>query len=142
MKRLIRFMSEEELEKYLGDKPLENNTVFEQSGSKGFCFFDADDIDPFTAQHILAGIATMDYMVEFMVEERTVERMTKGKGTYHKPHQPMFDTCKITEYSTTSYNKKDFFPWQIWRLYIKTPVYDVKEVGGDIQVKVKNRKAF
>lgn len=143
MVRLIRFMSEEELEKFLDGKPLENNTKFEQNGSEGFCFFKADDIDPITAQHVLAGIATLDFMVEFYVEERTVEKMTKAEGKYHLPGDPIMKTTMLPEYSIKSYNRKDFWPYQIWRLYIKMPVFDVKDEDDKIVVKVKkNRKAF
>lgn len=136
-------MSEEELEKFLNGKPLENNTKFEQNGSEGFCFFKSDDIDPITAQHVLAGIATLDFMVEFYVEERTVEKMTKAEGKYHLPGDPIMKTTMLPEYSIKSYNRKDFWPYQIWRLYIKMPVFDVKDEGDKTVVKVKkNRKAF
>lgn len=153
MKRLIRFMSQEELESLLEGDELENDTKFEQNGSEGFCFFDMDDIDPFTAQHILTGIATMDFVVEFMVKEETFKKMTKAKGRYHLPNKPMFETTDITEYSITKYNRGDFFPWQIWRLYVKAPVFAVheemnktiislnNEEKGD-EEKSKNRHAF
>lgn len=151
MVRLIRFMSEEELTKYLEGEELVNETEFEQNGSKGFCFFNAEEIDPITAQHILAGIATMEFMVEFMVEERTFEQMTKAKGAYHLPGKPLSEAEYLPEYSITKYNRRDFFPWQIWRLYIHTPVFNVSEEMGKTIVtpkekrdgkKPKNRQAF
>lgn len=153
MVRLIRFMSEEELDKFLSGKPLKNTTKFEQNGSKGFCFFKSDDIDPITAQHVLAGIATLDYMVEFFVEERTVEKMTKAEGKYHLPGDPLFEATNLPEYSTTEYNRQDFWPYQIWRLYMKMPVFGVRKEGGKTVIslnseengdeeKPKNRHAF
>lgn len=140
MVRLIRFMSEEELEAYLRGEDMVNETEFEQSGSKGFCFFNADEIDPLTAQHILTGIATMEYMVEFAVEERTLETMTKGKGRYHLPGRPVLEGTYLPEYSTTKYNRKDFFPWQIWRLYIQTPVFAVNDDGNKTVVSLANKE--
>lgn len=141
MKRMIRFMSEEELSKYLDGQLLENHTKFEQNGSEGFCFFDAEDIDPITAQHVLSGISEMEFMVEFYVEERTVEKMKKAYGTYHLPGKPMFEATKLPEYSITEYNRRDFYPWQIWRLYIKMPVHTEKD--GTIVVDLpKRRKAY
>lgn len=151
MVRLIRFMSEEELTDYLKGKTLVNNTKFEQNGSKGFCFFNAEEIDPITAQHILVGVATMEFMVEFMVEERTFEQMTKAQGRYHKPGKPLSEVDYLPEYSITKYNRRDFYAWQIWRLYIQTPVFGVSEEMGKTIIrpkekrdgkKPKNRQAF
>lgn len=140
MVRLIRFMSEEELTDYLKGKTLVNNTKFEQNGSEGFCFFNADEIDPVTAQHILSGIATMEFMVVFSVEERTFETMKKSKGRYHLPGKPLQETEYLPEYSTTEYNRHDFFPWQIWRLYVQIPVFGVSEEMGRTTVTVKEKK--
>lgn len=142
MVRLIRFMSEEELEKLLADIPLKNTTKFEQNGSEGFCFFRSDEIDPITAQHILAGIADLDFMVEFYVEERTFEKMKKANGRYHLPDTPLFESVNLPEYSITEYNRHDFWPYQIWRLYMKMPVFNVEEDKDKGTIKVKNRKAF
>lgn len=151
MVRLIRFMSEEELSSFLDGKDLINETEFKQNGSKGFCFFNADEVDPITAQHILTGISTMEFMVEFMVEERTFETMKKTQGRYHKPGKPLFESEYLPEYSITKYNRHDFYPWQIWRLYIQTPVFGVSEEMDKTVVKPeekrdgkkpKNRQAF
>lgn len=127
MKRLIRFMSEDELSKFLEGEPLENNTKFEQNGSEGFCFFDAEEIDPITAHHVLSGIATLEFMVEFYVEETVFEKMTKAEGRYHLPGKPLTETTMLPEYSTTKYSRHDFWPYQIWRLYLQMPVFNINK---------------
>lgn len=124
MRRFIRFMSETELEKYLKGEPLVNDKVHDGrvKGSFGFCFFDATDIDPITAHHVLSGIATLQYMVEFMVEDEVAERaLTKSKGYYHLPETPLGEGHTLTEYCTKSYSRDDFLPYQIWHLMISYP---------------------
>ena len=122
MRRFIRFMSEAELEKYLKGEPLINDKVHKEGGSVGFCFFDATDIDPITAHHILSGIATLKYMVEFVVENETAERiLTKSEGYYHLPDTPLFEGHYLTEYCTKSYSRNDFWPYQIWHLMMSHP---------------------
>lgn len=140
MVRLIRFMSEDELSKFLDGQLLENHTKFEQNGSEGFCFFRADDLDPITAQHVLSGISEMEFMVEFYVEDKIFEKMKKAEGAYHLPGKPMFEVTKLPEYSITEYNRRDFYPFQIWRLYIKFPVHCE---GDKIVIETpKRRKAY
>ena len=142
MKRMIRIMSQAELEKYLDGEELVNEHKFEQNGSEGFCFFDADDIDPITAQHVLCGISEMDFMVEFYVEERTFEKMKKAYGTYHLPDTPLDQAVKIPEYSIKSYKRSDFWPFQIWRLYIRMPVHTEADGRIIIDLPPKRRKAY
>ena len=92
-------------------------------------------------------------MVEFFVEQRTVEKMTKAEGRYHLPGDPLFEATNLPEYSTTEYNRQDFWPYQIWRLYMKMPVFGVRKEGGKTVIslnseengdeeKPKNRHAF
>ena len=124
MRRFRRFMSEAELEKYLKGEPLINETVHDGriKGSVGFCFFDATDIDPITAHHVLTGIATLEYMVEFMVEEDVAKRiLTKSKGNYHLPEDPLYKGTPLTEYCTTKYSRDDFGLYQVWHLMISYP---------------------
>jgi len=122
----IRFMSQEELEKFLKGETLINTTVHDGriKGSEGFCFFDSFDIDPITAHHVLSGIATMEYMVEFLVDEKLAERiMKKSKGFYHLPDLPLFEGKELPEYCTKSYNRKDFTIYQCWHLVINYPPF-------------------
>lgn len=122
MRRFIRFMSEVELEKYLAGKPLINEKEHKKGGSVGFCFFDAADMDPITAHHVLSGIATLQYMVEFMVADEVAEKvLTKSEGRYHLPDTPLFEGHNLTEYCTKSYSRDDFLPYQIWHLMISYP---------------------
>lgn len=122
MRRFIRFMSEAELEKYLKGEPLINEKEHKKGGSVGFCFFDATDMDPITAHHVLSGIATLEYMVEFMVEDDAAERiLTKSEGRYHLPDTPLYEGHNLTEYCTKSYSRDDFLPYQIWHLMISYP---------------------
>lgn len=124
MRRFIRFMSKDELEKYLKGEPLVNEKEHKKDGSFGFCFFDAKTIDPITAHHILSGIATLQYMVEFMVNDETAEKvLTKSKGRYHLPDTPVFEGHLLEEYCTKSYSRKDFLPYQIWQLTISYPSF-------------------
>ena len=130
MRRFIRFMSEKELEKYLKGERLENKTVHNGriKGSFGFCFFDATDLDPITAHHVLTGIATLEYMVEFIVEDEIAEKLlTKSKGLYRLPETPLFEGKELTEYCTKSYNRDDFMPYQIWHLVVSYPSFLTKE---------------
>lgn len=140
MVRLLRIMSEAELTKYLEGEMLVNETKFEQNGSEGFCFFNASEIDPITAQHVLSGISEMEYMVEFYVSEETFGKMKKAEGKYHLPDTPLTKATMLPEYSIKTYNRRDFMPFQIWRLYIKFPVHTE---GDKIVVELpKRRRAY
>lgn len=133
MRRFIRFMSEEELEKYLRGDKLENNTIHEGriKGSFGFCFFDSTDLDPITAHHVLSGIASLEYMVEFMVKDDVAEKMlTKSKGFYHMPDTPLCQGKELPEYCTKSYNREDFIVYQIWHLVVSYPRFLANERMG------------
>ena len=140
MRRFIRFMSEEELERFLKGEELVNETVHNGriKGSFGFCFFDADQIDPITAQHALAGIATEDYMVEFLVSDDVAEKcLTKSRGMYSVPKASTIerekitentlldnqDICILPEYCTKKYDRATFMPFQIWHLMMSLPVF-------------------
>lgn len=125
MRRFIRFMSEAELEKYLKGEELINEKIHNGrvKGSFGFCFFDSEKIDPIMANHLLMGIATLDYMVEFIVEDEVVNKvLTKSKGAYHLPGDPLTESTVLEEYCTKAYSRKDFMPYQIWHLMMKYPV--------------------
>lgn len=120
----IRFMSEKELEKFLKGEPLVNDTKHNGriKGSEGFCFFDVFDIDPITAHHVLTGIATLEYMVEFLVDEDLAEKiMKKTEGFYHLPATPLDEGKPLKEYCTKSYNRDDFRIYQCWHLAINYP---------------------
>lgn len=124
MRRFIRFMSELELEKFLKGEELVNEKVHNGriKGSFGFCFFDSEKIDLITANHLLMGIATLEYMVEFMVEDDIADKiLTRSKGAYHWPNTPLTQTTILEEYCTKTYNRKDFKPYQIWHLMMKYP---------------------
>lgn len=124
MRRFIRFMGEAELEKYLKGEKLVNEKVHDGriKGSFGFCFFDAADMDPITAHHVLSGIATLQYMVEFMVEDDVAKKVfTESKGAYHLPDTPLTEGHALTEYCTKSYSRDDFLPYQIWHLMVSYP---------------------
>lgn len=126
MRRFIRFMSEVELEKYLKGEDLVNNAVHNGriKGSFGFCFFDAMKVDPITAHHLLNGVATMEYMVEFLVDDEIANQtLTRSKGAYHLPETPHDEAHAVEEYCTKSYNRKDFMPYQIWHLMINYPSF-------------------
>ena len=130
MRRFIRFMGEAELEKYLKGKELINETIHNGriKGSFSFCFFDQEKIDPITANHLLMGIATLDYMVEFIVEDDIADKvLTKSKGAYHLPNAPLTKSTVLEEYCTKTYSRKDFMPYQIWHLMMKYPVINFSD---------------
>lgn len=124
MRRFLRFMSEDELKKYLKGETLTNERVHAKNGSFGFCFFDATKIDPIMAHHLLTGIATMQYMVEFMVDDEIANRaLTKSKGRYHLPNTPPTEGHDLEEYCTKSYSREHFMPYQVWQLMISYPSF-------------------
>lgn len=124
--RLFRYMSEQELEKYLSGKTLYNHSDHKGSNtsSVGFCFFNQDDIDPIKAYSCLIGVASVDYLVVFNVTGDAEKQLTKSYGVYRKPEVGNeTEQIKLTEYCTTHYNKRDFQLYQAWQLMVPMPVF-------------------
>lgn len=115
-KRYVRFMSFEELMKYMGGRLLVNHTDWRKAAqctdSVGFCFFD-DSIPPEKRIEYLTGVVTMDCVAIF---ERTTDKpMRKSQGRYRDPEkdQNIFNLLapppmmSVDEYSVESYSMKD-----------------------------------
>lgn len=82
-KRYVRFMSLEELRKYVRGEPLENHTHW-GCGSVGFCFFDTS-VEPEKRMDYLTGVVDMQVVVEF--ERVAGPRMRKAYGAYRDPEK-------------------------------------------------------
>lgn len=128
--RYVRFMSIEELEKYLRGEKLKNNTVWKDGGYKtdavGFSFFDDSEPPQKRLEYYSRGITcTTDVWAVF--ERIGGEPLRKCTGTYRDPKKdnasikqkilealtaalcgkfPDIPTMEVTEYSTTEYSKE------------------------------------
>ena len=113
--KLIRFMSTQEMRKYLDGEVLENHTNWSREArteSKGFCFFPADP-DPESRLNYLSGLVSFDVVAEFEMLEETALKVSKGR--YRDPDEMLTDLCdmlmkpvksmEVLEYSMESYSK-------------------------------------
>ncbi len=123
--RVFRYMSEPELKKLLTGKTIYNHSAHEgqKTNSVGFCFFNVDDIEPTKAYFCLLGIASVDYLVIFNLDEEGEKLLTKSQGTYREPEVGnMVDKIDLTEYCTQRYSTEHFQIYQIWQSLIPMPV--------------------
>lgn len=128
--RYVRFMSIEELGKYLRGEKLENHTVWKDRGDKtdsvGFCFFDDSEPPQKRLEYYSRGITcSTDVWVVF--EQISGEPLRQCTGIYRDPEkdnasieQKMLEaitavlcgvfldvpTMEVTEYSTTEYSQE------------------------------------
>ena len=120
--RVFRFMGYDEIEKYLKDKKLVNNTIHKgKTNSVGFCFLDASEYDWKKSYEFLKGVVDDDFLAIF----ETNKKLNKTYGIYATPlpdelENASYDdkikwldnnfgnTMTINEYCTTSYSSKDF----------------------------------
>lgn len=102
----MRFMSLEELRKYIRGETLENHTHW-GCGSVGFCFFDTS-VKPEKRMDYLTGVVDIQVAVEF--ERVSGPRMRKAYGAYRDPEKDDLMTFPpvlqfITEYSVEKYSQ-------------------------------------
>ena len=128
--RYVRFMSIEELGKYLRGEKLKNHTVWKDRGDKtdsvGFCFFDDSESPEERLEYYSRGITcTTDVWAVF--EQIGGEPLKKRTGIYRDPEKdnasieqkmleaftavlhgvfPDIPTMEVTEYSTTEYSQE------------------------------------
>lgn len=128
--RYVRFMSIEELGKYLRGEKLKNHTVWKDRGTKtdsvGFCFFDDSESPEERLEYYSRGITcTTDVWAVF--EQIGGEPLKKRTGIYRDPEKdnasieqkmleaftavlygkfPDIPTMEVTEYSTTEYSQE------------------------------------
>ena len=128
--RYVRFMSIEELGKYLRGEKLENHTVWKDRGDKtdsvGFCFFDDSEPPQKRLEYYFRGITcSTDVWVVF--EQISGEPLRQCTGIYRDPEKdnasieqkmleaitavlcgvfPDVPTMEVTEYSTTEYSQE------------------------------------
>lgn len=125
--RYVRFMSIEELKKYLRGEKLKNNTVWKDEGYKtdavGFCFF--DDSEPLKERRKYCPLAIPSNMNVWAVFEQIGgEPLRKCTATYRDPKKdnvsleqiiqelakhrkfPDIPTMWVTEYSTPEYSQE------------------------------------
>lgn len=126
MANLIRFMSSEELEKYLKGETISNKTDWNKdqgkaTDSKGVCFFPADP-KPESRLNYLSGVVTFDKVVEFSpCGNLPGIKMTHGR--YRDPERDVItsvlDFCKPTptmrvdEICMPKYNSRMLYPVRI-----------------------------
>lgn len=128
--RYVRFMSIEELGKYLRGEKLKNHTVWKDRGGKtdsvGFCFFDDSEPPQKRLEYYSRGI-TCSTDVWAVFEQISGEPLKKCTGIYRDPEkdnasieQKMLEaltaalggkfqdipTMEVTEYSTTEYSQE------------------------------------
>lgn len=114
--RLIRFMSQGELDALLTGQTLHNTRDHHRysggrTNSIGFCFFDLS-VPPEKRMEYLTGVVDMDAVVEI----DTNAKLKKGQGLYRDPDQDEISLINvmlgkelppmrmIREYSTTEYS--------------------------------------
>lgn len=111
--QVFRFMSKEELLKYLHGDNLYNATKHKaKTNSIGFCFLGIDDVKPEHAWNFLKGAIMPDLCAVFEVDEKIIK---KGYGIYSDPNKSLYElinfipkSITVPEYSTTKYNNQDF----------------------------------
>ena len=104
--KVFRFMSLEELQKYLNGEELLNTTKHEaHTNSVGFCFMNYKDNDPEEAIKFLSGIVDDELCAEFETDE---SNLNKSYGVYADPYGAFFDTMTEDEYCTQKYSKENF----------------------------------
>ena len=112
--KVYRFMSREELDKYLAGKTLENktdwkNNAHNRSSSVGFCFF-GDDIPIEDRLHYVSGIVSFQVIAEFEADSRKLKQsvgfyrdLAKDNGVGWPP-----PIMAVTEYCTRRYSRESF----------------------------------
>ena len=111
--KVFRFMSKEEFEKYKNGEELINTTKHKaKTSSIGFCFFNLKDFSPEYAWKFFKGVSFPDLCAVFEVDGT---KLKQGYGIYSDPNKTLYElmnfipkTIKVAEYSTTTYNNKDF----------------------------------
>ena len=112
--KVYRFMSREELDKYLAGETLENRTewkrkVHNRSTSVGFCFF-VDDVPIESRLHYVSGIVSFQVIAEF---EADSGKLKQSVGFYRDPSKDdgvswPVPTMAVTEYCTRRYSRESF----------------------------------
>ena len=115
--RYVRFMSQDELDKYKAGETLKNVTDWRKKGqvtsSIGFCFF-GDDVAPEKRMEYLTGVVDLDCVAVF---ECIDGKMKKSSGRYRDPDKDVcvdpFDflfnppeMMRVDEYCTEMYSRE------------------------------------
>lgn len=111
--KVFRFMNKEEFEKYKNGEELINTTKHKaKTSSIGFCFFNLKDFSPEYAWKFFKGVSFPDLCAVFEVDET---KLKQGYGIYSDPNKSLYELMNfipkminVTEYSTITYNNKDF----------------------------------
>ena len=115
--RYVRFMSQDELDKYKAGETLRNLTDWRKraqvTSSVGFCFFD-DAVKPEKRMEYLTGVVDLDCVAVF---ECIDGKMKKSSGRYRDPDKDvcvdLFDflfnppeMMRVDEYCTEMYSRE------------------------------------
>lgn len=111
--KFYRFMSFNELYKFVENKELENTKTYDgASDSVGFCFLKEDVItsidvitDPFEFYEFLQGFVSGDVLCIFEADPKDFH---KGHGAYRCPVASCGDTMYAEEFSIRKYSKDNF----------------------------------
>ena len=112
--RIYRFMSQEELDRYLAGETLENRTEWERemhnrSSSVGFCFFGDDD--PIESRlRYLSGVVDFTVIAEFEADNRKLEQSVGWYRDLSKDDGISWPvpTRAVKEYCTKRYSRESF----------------------------------
>lgn len=125
--KLVRFMSDEEFERYLHGANMENHTNWKRdrakrTGSVGYCFFPCDE-EPERMLACLTGIATLEKVV---IMETDTKNVRKTYGRYRDASKDQLTLYELLtnpekqvpvrirpEYCAERYNSKDFTPLKV-----------------------------
>lgn len=105
--RFFRYMSANELDKLMAGEELENTTIH-RPDCKGFCFFNADDVDALPASEFLKGIVTREFLVYFSIADDYVHKNFKENSGYYRLYGGgAFAAQRLPEYCCTKYKRCD-----------------------------------
>lgn len=122
--RVVRFMSEEEYQRYWQGEVLRNGTdqreIWAGSSAKGFCFFEVGPAHdtPEERLHYLSGIASMDRCVIMETDARMTKTVAKYRNPWLDNERCLIDdipTMERAEYSIEEYSRGKFRPIRVGR---------------------------
>lgn len=112
--RVYRFMSQEELDRYLAGETLENRTEWKRkmhnrSSSVGFCFF-GDDVPIESRLHYVSGVVSFAVIAEFEADSRKLKQSVGWYRDLSKDDGISWPvpTRAVKEYCTRRYSRESF----------------------------------
>ena len=139
--KVFRFMSINELKKYLNGEELINNKKHKaHTDSEGFCFMNSEDEDPEFAYDFLNGIVSDDLCAEFKTDKKN---LNKSWGMYADPYGKFFDTITVDEYCTKKYSYGNFKLLRIAKIERKGYDYEFtwyKDITKGLEALIKQQK--